>query len=231
MAGAVIDRVVGFFVSEAVEQVATAAVKGAITGCIVGAAVAAIKGDDVEKGAIRGALIGGVTAGVTKGLAYASYASTGLGSDPGSVNTGMDDSTGISPPSEAVKTVAEPVIDVEIQKREIAAATKEASKEAAAAQASRDKIYSGIGQGLASGVGAVGASMIESKRAEKQSEKEIEAQRESERLRYSQESERIAGNVPGQFEAETSRSEIPAWWNRHLVDERLNKGLLEPTRA
>ena len=97
--------------------------------------------------------------------------------------------------------------------------------------ASRSKIYAGIGQGLASGVGAVGAGIVSSRSDEKRLKEEVRAEDELMRLKFAREDERIAGNVPGQFESEVGRVEIPSWWNRHLADERMNRGLLEPSAS
>ena len=222
------DAVANVFSSGGAEvavAIGSAALQGAITGAIVGAAVAVIKGeDDIGRTALRGAMIGGIAGGIAKGISiYQTSTMTGqpaqkVATDP------------LLPDAEAGKLV-KPVVEVEVAKDEQGRSAQK-SEELAADQnlraASRDRVYAGIGQGLASGIGVVGAEMVSDKSSEKRVKKEIEAEKDLERLKYRHESDLVAGNVQGQYVAATAISEVPTWWDRHLLGTApQNTGLLQ----
>jgi len=220
------------------------AVQGAVVGCVIGAGVAAATGGDIGKGALYGALAGAVIGGFGGGIAYepASAVAGGVGGASGG-SGGAAASTSAAPATAAPATttttataaapaattgnfaVNAPQAGMTVQEAQIASR----AADLAAAQSARTA--AGLGQGAAIAVGQVGASMIEEKGEDKRSKKEIEAEKALASERFSRETERIAGNIPGQFEAQTANVEIPEWWNKHLIDERINRGLLEPAAA
>ena len=210
----------------AVVAVGTAVVYGAVIGAAVGAGMAALTGGDIGKGALYGAAIGGVTGGIAKGFSLATATPV------------------TAAPTATMKVAAAPTVSAETAPLLTGAgdvavnmptmpSSQAASLTAAEAlkQAGTSQIYAGIGQGATLGIGQVGAGMVTEKGAEKRSKKEIEAQKALEERKYQKESERTAGNIPGQFEAQVANitpEGIPDWWNRHLKGSTTNVGLLTP---
>lgn len=212
--------------SSTVAAVGAAVAQGAVVGAVVGAATSAVQGDNILKGALKGALVGGVTAGVISGAGIASgvwtsaqqlqqsgatslFAGTKEGSETALFSGGgLLNGGSTAPISSNVP-------------RGISAAGG-IGQQATATAASSSPFMTGVGQGVGQGIGVVGTSIMEADAA-KEARKDLQ---EASRLQYTQEQERIAANVPAAFQAAVGRVSPPDWWNKHLVDVSVGRGLL-----
>jgi len=219
---AAVTAFVAWGATSTLAAVAVGAAIGCVTGAVVGATVALTTGGDVGKGALYGAAIGAVGGAVTGGLssALSAPASATVATTPSAAAPVVGAET--APLLAGASNVAVNVPTM--------APAQVASLTAAEAlkQAGTSQIYAGMGMGTSQAVGQVGAGLIEEKGTKKRSEKELEAERASASERFSRETERIAGNVPGQFEAQVANVALPDWWDRHLRSNTLNVGLLSP---
>lgn len=185
---------------------------GIVSGAVVGAASAAISGGDIFEGALKGAAVGGIgsgvlsAAGIATGISPAKSQLAKFGLKQGSegllaaqtpeltesVVAGASDEVLKKAPSELGATVA-----------------KEGSKGILTPETS--KILAGVGQGMAQAYGE-----------QKAAEEKAKSERELEEFKQAKISERIAANVPGDFQAKTAIIKLPEHWKRYQTSTQVN---------
>jgi len=190
---------------------------GIVTGAVIGAATAGLTGGNIFKGALMGAALGGLTAGVATGLNIAA-----AGASAGAP------AAGASAPSAAVSSAAPtsvgmtgaPFWESTVSGLNPASAMGGASTfnirpdlvPAAGTPATppvptdSSLLYSELGKGLSKGIGDVASAKI---KANSDAALAEQAKADAEA--------KIAGNVPGEFEARTANIKMPNWWEKYTA--------------
>jgi len=202
----------------AVGAIAGSVAVGIVTGAVIGAATSVFTGGNIFEGALKGAVLGGITAGIGSGIGIA----TGLA--PASAQLSAMGVSAAAPVSSAAPTsvgmTGAPFWESTASGLNPASAVGGASTfnvrpdlvpaagtlATAPVPASNSLLYSELGKGLSKGIGDVASAKI---KANSDAALAEQAKADAEA--------KIAGNVPGEFEARTANIKMPNWWEKYTA--------------